>query len=455
MRLRLKFVGAAVAFVACAVSPAHGSDGFWRRSYQPDQPIHKIDEAIERFNKFDRAAEGQGRPADIADYLRSGIILSNLACEHWLDTLGRADRDAGFAKDVLNIVGNLILGISGINGANPSSLARGSLAIAAGNASIDSFKNEVILGAISDIEAKLNEGRKITAATIRRYIPTTTNYDDAKGQLLAYHRDCSPHAVKNLLKTSLAAVKYQPADTTLAGEIAKAQADVLASKLSVDIYGEKAQRLTDDELYQLYLGKIVQPGDSTFIESMISANSKKLLEDFSIKDEAKRKETLKDIAILRNFGDRYKTDKLAAQHNADRERQEIAAQTEAAAKAVVQSVVSTQKALPAVEAARVANTPELKDFFARPTTQALTPALTEQLSANVAASAARGNKSAKNLEELTKNLETKQAQEVRANEVVAEIAAAPEPKATAPEAAQTLIAPVSVNAVLVPTGQTK
>lgn len=452
MRSELIAVSATIAVLASApLSPAQASDGFWTRSYQPEQPISKIDEAAKRFNKFDALASENA--ASIPDYIRSGIVLSDLACENWLGMLGRADRDASFAKDVLNIVGNLILGISGINGANPSSLARGSLALAAGNASIDTFKNEVILGAISDIEAKLNEGRKITAATIKGYIPTTTNYDDAKGQLIAYHRDCSPNAIKNLLKTSLSAVKYEPADTTLSGEIAKAKAGSLVAKLSNEVFpDEKARRLSDDELYNLYLAKIVQPGDSTFISSMIPASAKKLIDDFSSTDEQKRVESLHDIAILKQFDARYKADKLVAQRKADEDKRKAQQETEAAAIAVAKA----QKSLPPAEAAKVASTPELKEFLARPQGQVLTRGLLEQLRKRSSAVAIKGSPSAKNLDNATKALEENKAREDKAAEVAAAIAAAPTPRTgKAEEEAKSLIGPVSVNAVLVPTATNK
>jgi len=440
-------VGGVSAVLVSGILPtAQASDGFWKRSYQPDQPISKIDEAIKRFNRFDALASESS--ASIPDYIRSGIVLSDLACENWLGMLGQADRDASFAKDVLNVVGNLILGISGINGANPSSLARGSLAMAAGNASIDSFKNEVILGAISDIEAKLNEGRKITAATIKSYIPTTTNYDDAKGQLIAYHRDCSPNAIKNLLKTSLSAVKYEPADTTLSGEIAKAKASALVAKLSGEIYpDEKTKRLSDDELYKLYLAKIMQVGDSTFIASMFPNDTKELSDDFSSKNERERLDTLQDIAILKQFNNRYKSDKLAAQRKAENDERKATEQRAVAATAVAKA----QKSLPAADAAKVANTPELREFFAHPQGQVLTPGVLDQLQERTSAIANRGSSSAKNLDQATKALVESTAREEKAKEVSAAVAAAPEPATGQTDAAKSSIAPVSVNAVLVPT----
>ncbi len=445
---------AALAFVFGSLSSARASDDFWQRSYEPEQKnIKKVDSAVIRFNDFD--AKAQTNSTFIGDYLRSGIVLSDLACEQWLSSLGRADRDVSFAKDIMNVVGNLILGISGINGANPSSLARGSLGLAAGNASIDAFKNEVILGALADIEAKMNGGRKITAATIKGYIPTTTNYDDAKGLLISYHRDCSPNAIKVLLKTSLAAVKYEAADTTLTGPIVKAKTMVLVAKLVDEIYpGDSSKEVSSDDLYKLYVMKIAAPGPNPppFVAAMVTPDATKLANDFSAKNETARLGMLQTIADLKQFDQRYKADKTAAQAKDTAAVQAANQEKNQAAEAVV----TAQKALPPKEAAKVATSPEVAEFLAQPLSKPLTPNLLSELKKG--SSLIVGPKTsalAKTLESATKTLEAKKVTLDAVQKVQNANDAAPAPKPASPEAAKSVVAPASVNAVLVPIAPAK
>lgn len=451
MRLTVKHtaIAAAIAFAFCNIQSARASDGFWERSYEPEQKhIKKVKSAVDRFNDFDKLA--QDNVASIGDYVRSGIVLSDLACEEWLGSLGRADRDVSFAKDIMNIVGNLIIGISGINGANPSSLARGSLGLAAGNASVDAFKNEVILGALADIEAKLVEGRKITAATIKGYIPTTTNYDDAKGLLISYHRDCSPNAVKILLKTSLAAVKYEPADTSLSGPIVKAKTMALVAKLVDEIYpGNASKELSTDDLYKLYVMKIAapEPNPKSFVAAMITPESTALANDFSSKNVDARLGMLQTIADLKQFEQRYKADKTAA------ESKDIATEQKAKLEknAASQALADAQKALSTKEAAKVAATPEVAEFLAAPLSKPLTPSVLSELKkASLSITGANASSAAKAFAAAVNALEVKTATLSEVQKVKSANDAAPAPKPTVSDPSKSGVAPASVNAVLVP-----
>jgi hypothetical protein len=440
---------AVLSLALVTLSPAHATDGFWERSYEPEQKtIKNVDVAIKRFNDFDVRAEKD--PAFIGDYLRSGIVLSDLACEQWLSSLSRADRDVSFAKDIMNIVGNLIIGIAGINGANPSSLARGSLGLAAGNSSIDAFKNEVILGALADIEAKLVEGRKITAATIKSYATATTHYDDAKGLLLSYHRDCSPNAIKILLKTSLAAVKYEAADVTLTGPIVKAKTTATVSKLLEDLYpGDPAKELTTDDLYKLYVMKIAAPGPNPppFVAAMITPAAQTLSDDFSSKNEATRLGLLQTIAELKQFDQRYKADKTAGIAKVDAVVQKATQETTAAAI----DVANAQKALPISDAAKLARSKVLSSFFDFPQSTLVTPTLLAELRKQTGSlMAAKSSPSTKVLESASKVLEAKTEILEQAKKEKIANEAAPPAKISSPDVFKTGVAPVSVNAVLVP-----
>ncbi len=406
-------------------------------------------EAAKRFKDKDDQAENNS--AVLGDYIRSGIVLSDLACEQWLDTLGRADRDVSFAKDVMNIVGNLIIGIAGINGANPGSLARGTLGLAAGNASTDAFKNEVILGALADIEAKLLEGRKITAATIKTNIPVY--YDDAKGMLISYHRDCSPNAIKVLLKTSLSAVKYQPADTTLSDAVKKTKAAPIVAELVADMYpGNGAKTLSDEELYKLYLAKIAPISDPAppFVAKQ-TADIKALATDFSSANIAQREDKLRKIAELKGFALRYAEEWSVAKRENVHEQAQKVAETAATA----QTVVRAAESLPAFEMNKLQSSPEAKVFFSAPYSVPPSKEFVSTLKQSASKVDTKTQKG-KDLVEAVRKLEVKQGELETAKKQGAEISAAPPPPVVAHDVRTELGTPVSVNAVLVPTaGQSK
>ena len=243
--------------------------GFWERSFQPNQYFTNLKADAKRFNEMDALAKSTAATqANYVNYVQAGITLSDSACVGWLQTLAYSERDTNFFKDIFNIVGNLIMGIAGINGAASASLAKGSLGMAAGNATIEAYQNEVILGTISDIQSKLEEGRRTSAAYFLEHVPS--NYDEAKRRLAEYHGSCTPGAVKTLLKTSLAAVKYVAPDTSLAGPIAAAKSDMLVSQVSEKIFPEgKGALLSDDVLYKLYVSQIMMPTSSAaFVAAM-------------------------------------------------------------------------------------------------------------------------------------------------------------------------------------------
>lgn len=454
LTIKTGHVVAVLALALSAMPTARSADGFWERSYEPDQKIITNAQSVaDRFMDFDTRA--QKDPSAIGDYLRSGIVLSDLACEQWLTSLGRADRDVSFAKDIMNIVGNLILGISGINGANPGSLARGSLGLAAGNASVDAFKNEVILGALADIEAKLVEGRKITAATIRSYIPKAKHYDDAKSLLLSYHRACSPNAVKILLKTSLAAVKYEAADTTLSESIIKAQAAATVAALLQDIYpGDPSKELTNDDLYKLYLLKIAAPGDSPppFVAEIITPAARTLADKFSSQNETARLGLLQTIADLKQFDQRYKADKTAAIAKVEAQVQKAAAEKAAAAAELARAT----NALPASESVKLTKSKDLSKFFDYPSSTLITPSLLAELRKQRGTlMSGKASPTVKALETAAETLEAKSEKLEQAKLVQIANEAAPAPKTPSIDAAKSDVVPVSVNAVLVPVAQGK
>jgi hypothetical protein len=418
------------------------ADGLWSRTYEPENKFRDITAAANRYQQAEVNAARDPKLLDI--YVRSGIVLSDITCEAWLGTLGRVERNSNFYKDMLNIVGNLILGISGINGAHPSSLARGALALSAANATVDAVKDEIVMGVISDIEAKVREGRKVSAATIRESNPLYL--DDARAMLLAYHADCSPNAVKVLLKTSLASVKYVQPDLTLGQAKNKASSDLLVAKLGSDMFGvDTDQTLSDRTLYKLYVTQIVAPADKSGWISSMRDEVKGFAESFSrINDKGKT--MLLDIAELRGYDQRYKVERDA----------EIAKQSNVAAESEKESQQSTK-----VAAAAEKNIPE--KFWVgsvQKSRNTFSTALSQPADIKALEAAKSDAASIAILRQEQKSKELQAASEVavqraravaQAREELAKVSATPLPPPSGSglrASASTM--PVSINAVLVP-----
>ncbi len=282
--------------------------GFWDRSYQPEQFFDDLTATQARYNA--KHADAANNGVHLMEYAQAGITLSDVGCDIWLQSLGYADRNTGFFKDILNIVGNMILGVAGINGANPASLARGSVVLAAGNASIDGFRNEIILGTISDIESKLKEGRRTSAQYFIEHLPSS--YDETKRRLSEYHDSCSPTAIKALLKTSLSAVKYVAPDTSLSSPIDQAKSDVLADTLYADMYGTGGiGSFSGDTLYKLYVTQIAMTGTTTsdLVSSMKNDPYITVVgKTFAEKNKDSRITILHKIAELRGYPAKLQAD---------------------------------------------------------------------------------------------------------------------------------------------------
>lgn len=345
---------------ALSVPLPTAADSLWKTTYSPDKSfIADLGRAEQRFSAAETLAIGD--PTRLTDYAQAGITLSDFTCDAWLQTLGRSDRDTGFFKDILNIVGNLILGISGINGANPTSLARGALGLSAANASIDAFRNEIILGTISDIEEKLKDGRRISAAFFVAHVPG--NFDEAKRRLFEYHDGCSPVAIKTLLKAGLAQVKYVAPDTSLATPIDLANADILASTLYSLMYKPGDVGAvgvpSDDTLYRLYVTQIAYPSDSSselIKNTKLDANLVSVAKVFKDKnDKGQLAPLLQRIAELRGYPKRLQAD--LAKEKADKANMQAKADVDAAEKAVADAKTVTEAARSKVEVATKDKTP--------------------------------------------------------------------------------------------------
>jgi hypothetical protein len=265
-------------------------------------------------------------PKKLTDYVQSGITMSDLACYAWLDTLGKSDRDVSFFKNMFNIVGNLIIGVAGINGANSDSLARGALGLSAANASVEAFQNEILLGSIPDIEDKLREGRNISAAYFLANMPT--QFDQAHRGLIEYHRTCSSNAIKSLLKTALSKVKYVAPDTTLAGPIAQAESDSVAASLYKLMFKNGEEAPSDETLYRLWATRMAYPNPKAgLIEDMRVDPSVVVVGKVFDNDKDKYALSLDRIAALRGYKKRLdkELEKESAEKTAAEEREVAAA----------------------------------------------------------------------------------------------------------------------------------
>ena len=426
--------------------PTARADGFWSRTYEPKNHFRNLDAAADRFQKAEALAGDD--PSKVGAYLRSGIVLSDVTCEAWLGTLGRVERNSNIYKDMLNIVGNLILGISGINGASPSSLARGSMGLAAANATVDAVKDEIVMGIIADIEAKIRDGRKVSAATIKQNIPT--HIDDARGMLLAYHSDCSPNAVKNLLKTSLAAVKYAPADVTLGQAKDNANADLLIARLGDDLFGiDSNQALSEPTLYKLYVTQIVAPGSESEWIKGLGEDVKGFAPSFSGAEKDKRRAILSEIAALRGFGQRY-----IAQRDAEIAKKSVSAQQLIQTSQVSVKVAADKAA--AVDADAWTGLPmRSKDTFSAQAGASVDLTKLEVASNDATAIAvARPDAKTRGFQEAAATALQQASAADAAKKELGRLLATPLPQISAEgiRAARSTV-PVSINAVLVPVGR--
>lgn len=436
----------AVALSACAFCfPALAADGLWSRSYEPENTFRNLKHAQDRFTDAETKASTNPSQDNIDAFMRSGFVLSDVSCEAWMGTLGRIERNANFYKDMLNIVGNLILGISGINGANPSSLARGSLGLAAANATVEAVKDEIIMGVISDIEGKVREGRKVTAATMKLSPPPFL--DDARVMLLDYHRECSPNAIKVLLKTSLSNSKFTPPDTTLGAAKDQASSDLLAATLAADIFGaDSEQTLSDKTLYKLYVTQVLAPDDkSAWIESM-RADVKGFAESFNRDNKDKHRDALIGIAELRGYDQRYSVARAAELAS----QAKIAAKESDDAKAAAAAAEASRKKLP--DSAFTGLTARSKNTFSLALSGgADLPALDAAKSDADKIAATRGDSTAIVFQEKATIAAARARIAAKANDELARTLATPIPQPRVGVLKATRMArPASFNAVLVP-----
>lgn len=347
------FAGLLTVWAFSVSVPAYAE---WGRGFGPSNEIAELEASIQQFKDAERGALAS--PSGISDYVQAGLTMSNVSCNAWLMELGKSDRDTGFFKNMLNIVGNLILGISGINGASPSSLARGSIALGASNATIDAFRHDFLMGVVSDIETKVKAGRKISEQMLLEAIPS--NHQEAKRRLLEYHDQCTPTAIKELLKTSLANVAYVRPDSTLEREVNEARASMLA----VELYGvmfptaSRLPYLTSDDLYKLWIVKMALPSEHPKVKGYQNAEDVAAIrEAFDTAKSAGRQPALllKQIAELRHYAKRL-ADELA------KEKQEAAGAQEAKAQLELQTAMNAaRRSEDAVNASRA----ELREFEKR------------------------------------------------------------------------------------------
>lgn len=314
----------AVALSALAPSAANAVE------YGPTNAIADLTTSMTRFKELEKsvlptALGDQMTAANARGYIQAGVTMSNIACDTWLTALGRSERDTGFFKNVLNIVGNLILGISGINGASSDALARGALFLGASNAAIDAYKSDFLMGVISEIKPKVREAREIGERTILADVPTS--YHEAQRRLLEYHDLCSPEAIQRLLKTSLSFARYAPPDTTLASETNEARSQVLADQIYRALYaaGELGPGvLSDEDLFRLWTVVIAYPSDTTS-DLIKSFNANPVTLDLKTRFNAKKDtalaHTLNQIAQYRGYAKRLQV--ALAEERATKESAEL------------------------------------------------------------------------------------------------------------------------------------
>ena len=245
-----------------------------------EQDLNFLD-SLTRFNdkkltaaKIDSKVED---PELVQAYVQAGITLSNQQCSIWLNQLSDAERASRLSQDLFNIVGNAILGIGAINGWDTNTLARGALGLAAGNSLIESYRQRIFQGIISNIIVELESGRSQMAGEILAFNRDTEDsnniiYDEATRLLSKYHQSCSPEAISKLLNESLKESKYAQPEMELSSPINEAKKSVIRGQLYTIIFGGEGQ-ISDDNVYKLFV---------IFSQSS-SSSAQKLKEDSYVK----------------------------------------------------------------------------------------------------------------------------------------------------------------------------
>lgn len=210
-----------------------------------------LGEDITRFNKMGEAARAPAaQPSHVRDFRKAGASLSDTVCDGWLDALHRTDREVAYAKDIMNIVANAFLGIGGVNRINPVDIGRANIVLGAANASIDTFRAEFIQGAIPKIKTKIKEARTLALQALEALDPT--EYDKARRALSEYHGTCSSIAIKNLVETSLQAVRYARPDPK-ADEAYKDTQEAVAARVVYSIVFGRTGAFDPEQLFRFWV----------------------------------------------------------------------------------------------------------------------------------------------------------------------------------------------------------
>lgn len=301
----------AATLCACASAPEK------KTPYEPDQgKFADLEEAARRFGEY-KTAE-QSSPLEIQRYLDSGVTLSNTACELWFTDLAKTERDTTLNKNLMNVVGNFILGIAGINSTNPATIGKGALGLSAANTAFEVYRADVLLGDIEEIRAKIREDRTVAEDSLMAR--TDISFDTARRRLLEYHQLCSVERIKVLLKTSLSAVKFERPDLSLSSPTDKAKAMVLTANLQSSLGNVNVLLQNEDLLYQLYLVLILFKTEDAADPIVVrNARNNQVVATYvrkfgnlgspDLQDSVLNQ--LQQIAIALRFGERLKTDTAA------------------------------------------------------------------------------------------------------------------------------------------------
>jgi hypothetical protein len=118
-----------------------------RNKLEPQALYGDFQAPLDRFTASDiEAAKPGAVAAQLKDYVDAGTVLSDAACRAWLATLSNSDREIGFTQSIMNIAGNAFVGVAGLNGVSAANLGRFSIGLGAANASIDTYRSDIILG---------------------------------------------------------------------------------------------------------------------------------------------------------------------------------------------------------------------------------------------------------------------------------------------------------------------
>lgn len=180
---------------------------------------------------------------EIKVFMEAAITASNESCATWFEWLIRADAEATYAKNWVNIAGNSAQALMGLTGDSPTQIAKVALALGLTNAGLDNYRAVFLMSStLHKVRKSIDTGRKAATDVIRENLERYKSWDDANEDVRAFHKSCSREAIYEILDAGAAATAYKvPALDTKEVEVQHAN-----EKLFAMIFGGAGEFSADD-----------------------------------------------------------------------------------------------------------------------------------------------------------------------------------------------------------------